>query len=300
MVLLNGINGMATGWSTNILPHKYEDLRDAVIRVLQNKPVGKINPYFNAYPDIKIQEVDNGRDNASSYNFYGKVKKINSNTVQIYSVPPGMKMDDVQEHLDSLIEQRKIQDYTNNTTDVVDISVKIARKELAELSEDQLVTLFNLRVRDTERLVCVDFSGDKIRVFNNDDELITDWVVWRFQYIVKRFEVMIDETSEELQYQRALKALFDGQFVRTIPTFKSKDEMRKSIAALVQERFDLRPSRIDRILNLAAYSWTLEYREENTKKIAELEKELSRLKTIRSNDNNMKSEWISDLKKAKF
>ncbi|QIG73917.1 DNA gyrase subunit A protein [Rhizobium phage RHph_N34] len=299
LVLLNGQNGMATGWSTNILPHKYEDLRDAVIRVLEGKPVGKINPYFAPYPDVKVVEVDNGRDNASAYNFYGKVEKINTNYVRIKTLPPGMSIDDIQEHLDDLIENKKIYEYTNNTSDTIDIVVKFNRQTLAELTEDNLVELFKLRTRDTERLVCSDFDGLKIRVFNNVEELITEWVKWRFPYIVQRFQVMIDETSEDLQYCYALRHLHQSQFVKLIPGFKSKDEMRKQIQKEVQEKYDLRPSRIERILDLAAYRWTVEYRDSNELEIDKLEKELFRLKVIREKDENMRKEWISDLKKIK-
>ncbi|AKE44890.1 putative topoisomerase II medium subunit [Sinorhizobium phage phiM9] len=299
-ILLNGISGTAVGWSTDILPHKYEHLRDAVIRVLQGKPVGKIDPYFAPYPDTIITEIDNGRDNASTYLLSGRVRRINSNTVEIYAIPPDTKMDDIQEHLDNLIEDRRIQDYTNNTTDKVSIMVKMARKELAETTDEKLIDLFKLRTRTTERLVCVDFDGETIRQFNNIEELITEWVAWRFQFIVKRFDVMIEENDEELSFQKALRKLFDMDFVKTIPGYKSKDEMRQYIVKAVQEEFDLRPSRIDAILGLAAYRWTQEYRDENITEIARLEAELKRLREIRSDDNNMKNEWINDLKKVKF
>ncbi|QNH71385.1 topoisomerase IV subunit A [Rhizobium phage AF3] len=300
LVLLNGQNGMATGWSTNILPHKYEDLRDAVIRVLEGKPVGKINPYFTPYPDLKIVEVENGRDNASAYNFFGRVEKVNTNYVKIKTLPPGMSIDDIQEHLDNLIDEKKIYEYTNNTSDTIDIVVKFNRQALAELTEDKIIELFKLRTRDTERLVCCDFDGTKIRVFDNVDQLITEWVAWRFPYIVQRFKTMVDETSEELNYCYALRHLHQSQFVKLIPGFKSKDEMRKQIQKEVQEKYDLRPSRIERILDLAAYRWTVEYRDSNELEIDKLEKELFRLKTIYSQESNMKREWINDLKKIKL
>jgi DNA topoisomerase-2 len=299
-VLLNGISGMAIGWSTDILPRKYEDLRDAVIRVLSGKPVGKINPFFNAYSQIDIKEIDNGRDNAATYLLSGRVRRTSSNTVEITAVPPGISMDDIQEHLDGLIENKKIQDYTNNTTDVIKITVKLARRDLAELTDEKLVDLLKLRTRTTERLVCVDFDGETIRQFKDVEELITEWVAWRFKYVKERFKVMIEENVEELSYQRALKKLFDIDFVKLIPGFKSKDEMRKKIIAEVQEQFDLRPSRIDAILDLAAYRWTNEYREANLGEIDKLVNEIERLRNIFNSEANLKNEFINDLKKAKF
>ncbi|ASV44654.2 topoisomerase IV subunit A [Agrobacterium phage Atu_ph04] len=299
LVLLNGISGTGIGWSTDILPHKFEDLRDAVIRVLENKPVGKIKPYFNPYPDIGIEEVENGRDNASSYILSGKIRRKDSMTVEIYSVPPGISMDDIQEHLDKLIEDKRIYNYTNNTTSEVSIEVKFARKTLAEMTDDQIVQLLKLKTRTTERLVCVDFDGAKIRVFNDVEELITEWVSWRFEFIVERFDRLVKENRKALNFQKALRRLFEKEFVKSIPLFQSRKSMREAVVVLVDE-FDLTSEEIDRIVNFAAYRWTQEFRDENNMEIDRLEKELFRVETIRSSNSNMRSEWCKELKSLKF
>ena len=46
LLLLNGVSGIAVGWSTDILPRKPSDIIDACISALDGKEIPEIQPYF--------------------------------------------------------------------------------------------------------------------------------------------------------------------------------------------------------------------------------------------------------------
>jgi DNA gyrase/topoisomerase IV subunit A len=57
LVLLNGISGIAVGWSTDILPHSLQDIVEATVAAIDNKPIKKIIPKYDC---MNVQTKDLG------------------------------------------------------------------------------------------------------------------------------------------------------------------------------------------------------------------------------------------------
>ena len=78
LVLLNGVKGIATGWSTNILPRKLEDLVKATQEAIATgKVTTKLMPHYEKY-NADIKEIEKNK-----YAICGKLKIKNTSTVVI-------------------------------------------------------------------------------------------------------------------------------------------------------------------------------------------------------------------------
>jgi DNA gyrase subunit A len=58
ILLLNGIQGIATGYSTTILPRSLGDLVDRQIKVLQGKPIDNPLPYSKPIDNVAIRDAE--------------------------------------------------------------------------------------------------------------------------------------------------------------------------------------------------------------------------------------------------
>ncbi|RCN34630.1 hypothetical protein ANCCAN_19519 [Ancylostoma caninum] len=72
MVLVNGAEGIATGWSTRVLSHDIREIIDNVRRLIDGGEVEKMTPSFSDFSG-KIQELGENR-----YEICGKFKIIPS------------------------------------------------------------------------------------------------------------------------------------------------------------------------------------------------------------------------------
>ena len=294
-ILLNGAEGIAVGWSTDILPYKLNDLRDQVISRLQGKEPKKLIPYFEAYNTVTVEELENNRDNATSFRFSGRVHKVNTTTCEITAIPPGISIESVQEHLDNLIDDKKIISYDNHSTTSIKIIVKIWRNDLASLDEEQLIDLFKLRTRKTQRLVTVDFDGRRIRVFKDTKDLIDKWVEWRFSFITKRYIQKLKDISEELAFHYAVRKVHNSDIISRLTSFKTKKSLVDEIINVVSATSDI----ANKISSFPSFRWTEEENAKNEKIIAELEKDYETTNAIAKSEDLQKAEWVKDLKKIK-
>ena len=82
-VLLNGVSGVAVGWSTDILPRSLKDLIEATKLALQGKKIPTIKPYYRLY-DITVEATDK----PNQWEYTGKVEIVDSSTVKITELHP--------------------------------------------------------------------------------------------------------------------------------------------------------------------------------------------------------------------
>src|SRR6478752_2859184 len=87
VVLLNGVSGVAVGWSTEILPRSLKSIVAACQDALAGKQPKVLEPFYNRY-NIGVQSTG-----ANQWEFTGKVDIVDTSTVRIVELPPGEKLD---------------------------------------------------------------------------------------------------------------------------------------------------------------------------------------------------------------
>lgn len=250
-VLLNGVSGIAVGWATEILPHKLSDLVDACISVLEEKKIKQIKPYYSNY-NINISHIEN-----NSWQLSGKVKIIDHNKVEIIEVPPGLKIEKLREHLDDLEEKEKIQGYVDKSTDIINVLVHFKRGAAKDLSEDQLIDLFKLKVRVTERIVVIGWDSKGIKTYENPESLVVDFVSWRLGWFTKRYQNLLNIANKDLNYTKAIKECFDNKLPDQLRSFETKQELIDAVKTITT-KFKLSDEQVNQIVSMPSYRWTKE------------------------------------------
>lgn len=121
MVLVNGMNGIGTGFSTSIPKFNSKEVTENILRKIKGKPYKTIHPYYEGFKG-EILKVD-----SNSYISKGKYEIITDSILDITELPIGKWTDDYKKFLDSFLiddpkkkideSKRKILDYQNNSTD---------------------------------------------------------------------------------------------------------------------------------------------------------------------------------------
>lgn len=300
LVLLNGISGIASGWSTDILPHNLQDVIDGCLKVLDGKALKDLTPKFD-YQDIDVKLLEKGAD-YTSWEFIGKYKIIDTSTVQILELPPGKSLEQFRDHLTKLEDTNKIISFTDKSTDTIDVVIKFKRVELSGYTDEQLIALLKLKVRATERLVCVDFDNVSIRQFKDTPELITEFVEFRLGYYVKRFRKLLADDTFSLQFWQALKLCFDKKLPDKLRSLKSKQELRDEILKICSG-ITVSDDQVNRITELSSYRWCQDYYQECLDQIQGHSDRIREYADILADNEKVKSVYrkeLKDLRAQKF
>lgn len=296
IVLLNGIAGIAVGWSCEILPHNIKDLIKATRNVLLGRKVGKLIPTYS-HCDHDTTDLGDGK-----WIFYGKFERLDLSTIRLTSLPPEMSLERINDILSILDDKGIIRDYTDNSSSSIDIEVKFPRGELKSLSDSDILSLLKLHTKKTQRLVTLDFNHDGIRQFDTVEQLITEFVDFRFNFYIKRYEKYLKDDSYELNYWLALKICFDSNLVDFIKDIESKKMMIDFIDGLtVSASPD--EHQIEKIAVLPAYQFTIEFRKKCIQKIKELKGSIKQHNAMLADHSLIKQEYINEidqLSKIKF
>lgn len=261
LVLLNGVKGVAIGWSTNILPRSLDDLKKAVGEVLKyGKVKTKLMPYFENY-DVDI-EID--PDNSSRYFIKGKFERKNTSTIVVTELPPDISLEKYREKLADLENAKRITGWTDGSTKHIEIEIKIPRATLSAMSDDELIEFLKIRSTITERIVVISTKANGVKQYETAEELIVDWVNWRLDWYLTRYEYLLKKEEEKSLYYLTLLACFEGTkklkpMPQKVMTIKNKSDLVEYIQQLTKASgTPVVDEIIEKAANLPVYKWTEE------------------------------------------
>lgn len=262
LVLLNGISGIAVGWSTEILPRNLDDLIEACIASLDGKKVPRVKPTYD-YLDCIVNDLGN-----NAWEFQGKVR-IDGSTIWIEELPPDMSPEKFKARLNQMEDEDKIQTYIDRSTKDIRIEVRFKRGSINGWDAQKAIDFFKLKSKTTERLVVLDWDGNSIKQYENAESLIKEFVEWRLGWYRMRYQKLIADATYDLNFQMALKACIDKKLPQFLPTAEDKAAVVDKIRGICA-KIPLDDSQVDRIAGLPSYRWAKDAYDEICKRIADL------------------------------
>lgn len=290
-VLINGSSGIAVGFSSNILNRNPLEIATACENVLKGKKIQNIKPYNKFFKGDYIQDLDNPK----KWFIRGKLQILNTSTVKILELPPSMTFEKYELILDGLVDNKTIVSYEDNSKDSIDYTIKFTRDTLSQYNDEKLMKLLKLEETETEIFTTLDEFG-KLKIFDNDFEIITYFVNFRLNYYVKRKEFLLNKLRNELKTLsnrgRFIKAILDGKIeIKNTP----KEKIIQSIELLGLDKQD---DSYDYLLRMPLWSLTKELFEKLKQDYTNKKNEIEELEKIEPKDMYL-SELIELKKKLK-
>ena len=296
IVLLNSVSGIAVGWSTEILPRGLKDLINATIAAIDGKKVKRLIPNYE-FLNVDVEHIE---DNA--WLFSGKIDVVSASTVRITELPPDLTLDKFKERLIKMEDDGKIKDFIDRSTKLIDIEVKFKRGGVKDWSDEKALNFFKLKSKKTERIVVIDWSGKAIRQYESAEQVVVDFVEWRFGYYIKRYQKLLSDTSYELKFWKGIKKCFDDDLPSRLIKLKDKKSIEIEVETITKT-IGLDEEQIDKIASLPTYRWAkdaLQQCKDKIKELSELEKEYKRLLKNPGDIKKIFRDEVMALKKQKF
>jgi len=282
-ILLNGSNGIAVGFKSNILNRSIISLIDSCQKVLNGKNIKVIKPDLNGFKGKFIQD----NENPKKWIIRGDFERINKTTLKIKELPPSMTYEKYEEILDKLIDDKHIVSYDDNCKDDVNYTIKINKSQLESLTDDDIIKLLKLEEYSTEIYSTLDEMG-KLKIFDSVDEIIKYFINFRLNYYNKRKSFLLDKMNKDLKLLsnkgRFIKAILDEKLkVNNTP----KLEIIKGIELLKLEKID---DSYDYLLRMPIFSLTKEMYEKLKEDFISKKVEIKKIE-----ETDPKNMYLSDL-----
>lgn len=260
--LINGAQGTGTGHACLIMAYNPKDVRDACLKVLENKKLksGTLTPWYSGFSGTVERNPETGQVVVT-----GKLEVLNSTTIKVTELPIGTYLDQYKAHLTKLEEAEFIKDFEDRSTeDGFDFTITCPRST-TNLSLEELYKKFKLISRDTENFTLWGVDGVLERL-ESAEAVIEAFVPWRLSMYEVRRQKLIADMRSSIEWA-SLRIRFINFYLKNTALFKNTGK-QELIELLVKNEFD----EYDRLLSMSMWNLTRD-------KITELEKELDEMRS---------------------
>lgn len=272
LVLINGAEGMGTGFSTYIMGYKPDDLKKRTIEILSSsKKKTPLTPWYRGFNGTISKNLE-GQTVTS-----GKLEVVNTTTIKITELPVGVFTMKYREHLNSMEDKDLIKSYDDNSNEQkIEFVVKVSREFSAKPIEE-LVKSFKLQNKSTETITVWDEKG-KIRRFDTAEELLDWFVAYRLTRYEDRRLYMIQSATERAAWLEEQMKFIKLYLKRSTEWSKiGTDQIKVELVSLGFTRIDdLLAIRIARLTGDSIVDLSDKIKMEHT--------EIARLNTITAKD----------------
>jgi DNA topoisomerase-2 len=273
VVLVNGAQGIGTGFSTTILQYNPLQIIDNILLMMDNKSVKEMYPWFRGFKG-KVEKVENGFNIKGNY----KIDKENSKVI-ITELPIGTWTTPYKEYLDKLEEDKVIKGYKDkNTDETVYFEIQFTDDNLYDLIEKKkLESTLKLVDKGTITNMHGFNKNNVIKKYDTIYDILQEFYGVRLEYYKKRKEHQMDEIDKELNIlewkMKFIKGVIDGTIIVNNQTKdKISDQLEKQKFPKLSEN-----KSYDYLLTMPIYSLSKEKIDELQKRIDNLEEELEHI-----------------------
>ncbi|KAI4094435.1 MAG: hypothetical protein LQ344_002184 [Seirophora lacunosa] len=231
LVLINGADGIGTGWSSTIPNYNPEDIVENLKLMMAGEPLKTMTPWFR---DFKGAVTPMGQDR---YKFSGIIRQSGDNEVEITELPIRVWTQDFKNRIVEIIKAEKvpsfIKDYDDyNTHDDVHFVIRMEEKHMQAALNEGLEEKFKLsKSVATSNLVAFDPEG-RITKYASVEDILKEFYGVRIKFYEKRKQHLLSEMTKDLEKMtnqaRFIQMIIDGQLVISR---KKKQDLVKELKA---------------------------------------------------------------------
>ena len=205
LILVNGADGIGTGYSTSIPCYNPIDVISNIRLILDDKPQLEMIPWYNGFTG-KIEKNDKG-----IFECFGTGVITSENTMKITELPIGVWTDDYKTFLDDMVSKEKVLNPGMVASDYkVEFNIEFNNGVLQTLQKDPKIDIDKeLKLKNSINITNMHLfkfnptkNTNEIVKYNSPNDIITEFVGERLKIYVLRKEYIIKKLLMELDVYR--------------------------------------------------------------------------------------------------
>ena len=287
MVLINGTQGIGTGFSTKIPPYNPREVINNLKKLLNNQKMKSMRPWWQGFTGT-ITKVDN-----YNYEIRG-VYEIENNKLIITELPVGEWTSNYKELLENILEKKKdskagLLDYKDNNTDQR-VYFELTFEDGYLDDNDKIEKEYHLVKKYSITNMHLYSPKGSIKKYDTVYDIIDDYYNVRLELYQKRKDYQLDVLKNQLEM-----ISYKVKFILLVIDKKINVNNRKKSEIetdLESHDFPRIKNNFDYLLSMPIYNLTFEKVEELKKQKQDKEIEYNELK-----DKTINNMWMEELEK---
>lgn len=195
MILVNGAEGVSSGFAQKILPRNPENLKKYIRQKIKGITPSQslLNPWFRGFRGeiFRDAEVD------GKWYIKGKIEHISYTEYRITEIPLNYDLKSYIKTLNDLVDNGTITKWANRSDgeNCMQFSVWIPRSQ--DCDDNGLCFLLKLIKPITENYTCID-ENNKIIEFKSARDIIDHYIEVKLKFLAKRKEWTINSNKSEI------------------------------------------------------------------------------------------------------
>lgn len=180
MILVNGGEGIGTGYSTQIPCYNPEDIKANLVKCMNGEAPSPMVPWYKGFKGTVT------RKDETSWTLTGKYELKVGKGIYITELPPGKWTQDYKEFLDGLVEKGKIESYSNHSTEETPkftIKGYTGCNIIKELGLSKTIHTTNMWL----------MTPRGMKKYSSPEEIIVDYFQYRFKHYKQRKKNLLKE-----------------------------------------------------------------------------------------------------------
>lgn len=222
LVIAQGVEGIAVGLSTKILPHNFIEIIQASIKLLQNKKV-TLYPDFETGGMIDVAEYQDGH-RGGRVKIRAKVEQVDKSTLNIVELPYGVTTNSLIESILKANDkgQIKIKKVTDNTAKNVEVQLELMAGVSPDVTIDALYAFTDCEVSYSPN-ACV--IVDNKPLFLSVSEILRISTFQTQDLLRQELEIKKAELEEKWHHASLEKIFIENRIYRDIEECESFEEV---------------------------------------------------------------------------
>lgn len=221
MILVNGAEGIGTGFSCYVPPYDIEVLKHNILCALDQVAMAPMVPHFKGFKGKITKTKDH------TWVMEGVVAKEGSQ-LHVTELPPGKWIQDFKEHLDELLDKGTIQKYENHSTE----TTPDFRIWGADGLENPVRDLGLTKTIHTSNMYLIGPNG-AVKKYASPEEILVDYIEVRLGTYKKRKAYLLKELAAEINWldekARFIRGVISGSFrVMNVPLAEIEEQMKRN------------------------------------------------------------------------
>lgn len=282
LMLLNGAEGIGTGFSSVIPSFNHKDIADSMISVVKTGRPKKIKPWVRNF-SMDLDFDDSGRI-LTQIHFEER-----DGSFFITELPRGYDAQRIYKHLNRLIDKDELKDFIDSSVDNY-IQIELIFKRGVQVTLEEVQKKMGMVTSLVPNYTLISERG--VKVFNTAEEIVTAFTLDRLKIVKRRYELWAQEATERLQRNNEIIRFIQEKHYAYAQKCSNRKEFTDYLGS---KKFVFS----DYLADMAIYRLT---KEEVSKREALIKEDTSKLREYRRIFNSealIKEKLIEELLKVK-
>ena len=226
LVLAQGVEGIAVGLSTRILPHNFCELIRGSIDILKGNETN-ILPDFPTGGFIDVSDYDHG-NRGSRVRLRARMEATDKKTILIREIPYGTTTSSLIESIIKASDKGKIKikKVTDNTAKDVEIAIELAAGVSPDVTVDALYAFTDCEISISPSTCVIE---EETPVFLSVDEILKKSTRNTKELLKRELEIRLAELEEKWHFSSLEKIFIEKRIYRNIEECETWEAVIKTI-----------------------------------------------------------------------